>query len=140
MRFLVIVKASKASEAGELPSTEMLTEMGKFNEELVRAGVMLAGEGLHDSSKGVRVRFNGKNREVIPGPFANTKELVAGVWIWKCASRDEAVEWIKRAPFLDGDEIEIRQIFEAADFGENFTPELREQEKQLGKKIAEYSN
>jgi len=137
---MVIVKASKASEAGELPSTEMLTAMGKFNEELVKAGIMLAGEGLQDSSRGARVRWEGKNRVVTHGPFPNPKELVAGYWIWKCASLDEAIEWIKRAPFLEGDEIEIRQIFEAEDFGENFTPELREQEAQLGKQIASYSN
>src|SRR5262245_28160261 len=139
MRFMVIVKANKASEAGELPSTEMLEAMGNYNEELVKAGIMLAGEGLRDTSKGVRVRFSGKDREVTKGPFPFTKELIAGYWIWKCKSLEEATDWIKRAPFLEGDEIEIRQIFEAEDFGENFTPELREQEKELAGKIAEYA-
>jgi hypothetical protein len=139
MKFMVIVKANKDSEAGVLPSTEMLAEMGKFNEELVKAGVMLVGEGLQDSSKGARVKFSGKNRTVSHGPFSLTTDLVAGYWVWKCSSLDEAVEWLKRAPFQDG-EVEIRQIFEAADFGENFTPELREQESRLGKKIGEYAN
>ena len=130
---MVIVKASKDSEAGVLPSKELLTEMGKFNEELIKAGVMLAGEGLQASSKGARVKFSGKNRTVIDGPFAETKELVAGFWIWKCKSLQEAIEWVKRCPnpHNDGGEIEIRQIFEAEDFGENFTPELREQEGRL---------
>jgi len=132
MRVMVIVKASQASEAGELPSTEMLAAMGKFNEELVKAGIMLAGEGLHDSSKGKRIRFNGDKRTVIDGPFAETKELIAGFWLWQVRSMDEAVEWLKRAPFEDGDEVEIRRVFEAEDFGENLTPELREQERRVG--------
>jgi hypothetical protein len=132
MRVMVIVKASPASEAGELPSTEMLAAMGKFNEELVKAGIMLAGEGLHDSSKGKRIRFNGDKRTVIDGPFAETKELIAGFWLWQVRSMDEAVEWLKRAPFEDGDEVEIRRVFEAEDFGENLTPELREQERRVG--------
>jgi hypothetical protein len=132
MRVMVIVKASKESEAGVLPSTEMLTAMGKYNEELAKAGIMLAGEGLADSSKGKRVRFEGKKRTVIDGPFAETKELIAGFWLWQVRSMDEAVEWLKRAPFEEGDEVEIRQVFEAEDFGENFTPELREQEQKIG--------
>jgi hypothetical protein len=133
MRFMVIVKATKDSEAGKLPSTELLTAMGKFNEKLVKAGVMLAGEGLHPSSKGVRVRFDGKKRTVTDGPFAQTKELAAGFWIWKCKSLQEAIEWVKRCPnpHNEGGELEIRQIFEAEDFGENLTPELREQEDRL---------
>ena len=131
MRVMVIVKASRESEAGELPSTEMLAAMGKFNEELVRAGVMLAGEGLQDSSKGKRVRFSGDKRTVIDGPFAETKELIAGFWLWQVRSMDEAVEWLKRAPFEDGAEVEIRRVFEAEDFGDNMTPELIEQEKRL---------
>ena len=131
MRFMVIVKASKESEAGVLPSRELLTEMGKFNEELTKAGVMLAGEGLQPSSKGARVRFSGKQRTVIDGPFAETKELVAGFWLWQCKSKDEAIEWLKRAPFDGGTEVEIRQVFEAEDFGAALTPELREQEERL---------
>ena len=131
MRVLVIVKASKESEAGQLPSTEELAAMGKFNEELVKAGVMLAGEGIQPSSKGKRIRFDGGKRTVIDGPFAETKELVAGFWIWQVRSMDEAVEWIKRAPFGAGAEIEIRPVFESEDFGENFTPELRAQEERL---------
>ena len=127
MRFMVIVKASKESEAGVLPSKEILTEMGKFNEELAKAGVLLAGEGLQASSKGARVKFSGGKRTVIDGPFAETKELVAGFWLWKCKSRQEAIEWLKRAPF-DETEVEIRQVFEAEDFGAEFTPELRNQE------------
>jgi hypothetical protein len=124
MRFMVIVKASKDSEAGRLPTEKELTEMGKFNEELINAGVMLAGEGLQASSKGARVRFdkNGK-KTVIDGPFAETKELVAGFWLWQVKSKEEAIEWLKRAPFGDGAEVEIRQVFEATDFGENFPPE-----------------
>ena len=138
MRFMVIVKATKETEAGEMPSTEMLTAMGRFNEEMVKAGVMQAGEGLHPSAKGARVRFSGKNRTVIDGPFAETKELVAGFWIWRCASLQEAIDWVKRCPNpMPGDsEIEIRQIFEAEDFGEAFTPELREQEERLRGEIA----
>jgi hypothetical protein len=127
MRFMVIVKANKDSEAGILPTKEILTEMGKFNQELVKAGVMLAGEGLQASSKGTRVRFSGDKRTVIDGPFAETKELVAGFWIWKVKSKDEAIQWLKRAPFRDG-EVEIRQIFEMEDFGDAATPELKQQE------------
>ena len=127
MRFMVIVKANKDSEAGILPSTEILTAMGKFNEELVKAGVMLAGEGLHPSSKGVRVRFSGGKHTVIDGPFTETKELVAGFWLWQVKSKQEAIEWLKRAPFGGGTEIEIRQVFEADDFGAQLTPELRAQ-------------
>jgi len=128
---MVIVKASKESEAGVLPSSEILAEMGKFNEELVKAGVMLAGEGLQASSKGARVRFEGKKRTVIDGPFAETKELIAGFWLWQVKSKEEAIEWLKRAPFDGGTEVEIRQVFEAADFGPELTPELREQEERL---------
>ncbi len=127
MRFMVIVKANKDSEAGILPSTEILTAMGKFNEELVKAGVMLAGEGLHPSSKGVRVRFSGGKHTVIDGPFAETKELIAGFWLWQVKSKHEAIEWLKRAPFGGGTEVEIRQVFEADDFGPQLTPELRAQ-------------
>ncbi|HTH68805.1 MAG TPA: YciI family protein [Rhodanobacter sp.] len=136
MRFMVIVKATPDSEAGVMPSKQLLTEMGKFNEELVKAGIMLAGEGLHPSSKGVRVRFSGNRRTVIDGPFAETKELIAGFWLWQVQSLEEAVEWLKRAPF-DGDtEIEVRQVFEADDFGAEFTPELREQEERLRAQVA----
>ena len=131
MRVMVLIKASKDSEAGVMPSQELLTEMGKFNEELVKAGVMLAGEGLHPSSRGARVRFAGGKRTVIDGPFAETKELVAGFWLWQCKSRDEAIEWLKRAPFDGGTEVEIRQVFEPDDFGPALTPELREQEERL---------
>jgi hypothetical protein len=132
-RFMVMVKATESSEAGVMPSTEMLTAMGAYNEELVKAGVMLAGEGLHPSSKGVRVRFSGDKRSVIDGPFAETKELVAGFWIFEVKSLEEAVEWVKRCPnpMPEESEIEIRQIFEADDFGEALTPELREQEARL---------
>ena len=136
MRFMVMVKATPDSEAGVMPSKQLLTEMGKFNEELVKAGIMLAGEGLHPSSKGVRVRFSGNRRTVIDGPFAETKELIAGFWLWQVQSLEEAVEWLKRAPF-DGDtEIEVRQVFEADDFGAEFTPELREQEERLRAQVA----
>ena len=131
MRFMVIVKASKDSEGGVMPSTELLTEMGKFNEKLVKAGVMLAGEGLHPTSKAKRVRFDGKKRAVIDGPFAETKELVAGYWLWKVKSIDDAVEWLKQAPFDGGTEVEIRPLFEAEDFGPALTPELRQQEERL---------
>jgi hypothetical protein len=133
MRFMVIVKANNDSEAGVLPSQQLLTEMGKYNEELVKAGVLLAGEGLHPSSKGVRVKFSGDNRTVIDGPFTETKELVAGFWLIQVKSRDDAIEWVKRVPNPDGteSEIEIRQVFEADDFGAEFTPELREQEERL---------
>ncbi|MDQ3675165.1 MAG: YciI family protein [Gemmatimonadota bacterium] len=131
MRFIVLVKADKDSERGVMPTTEQLAEMGKYNEELVKAGVMLAGEGLHASSKGTRVRFSGKKRTVIDGPFAETKELVAGFWIWQVKSKEEAIEWLKRAPFDGGAEVEIRQIFEADDFGAEYTPELRQQDDRL---------
>ena len=131
MRFMVIVKGDKDSEAGKLPSTGELEAMGKYNEELVKAGVMLAGEGLHPSSRGARVRFEGKKRTVIDGPFAESKELVAGFWLWQCKSKDEALEWLKRAPFDGGTEIELRQVFENDDFCEVLTPELREQEDRL---------
>ena len=130
MRFMVLVKANKDSEAGVMPTEKMLTDMGNFNEELVKAGVMLEGEGLHPSSKGVRVKFSGGKTSVIDGPFAETKELVAGYWLWQVKSKDEAIEWLKRAPFEDT-EVEIRQVFEAEDFGAEFTPELREQEERL---------
>ena len=135
MRFIVLVKANKDSEAGVMPKEHELAEMGKFNEELVKAGVMLAGEGLHPSSKGVRVRFSGKKRTVIDGPFSETKELVAGFWIWQVKSKEEAVEWLKRAPFDGGAEIELRQIFEAEDFGAEYTPELRAQEERLREQV-----
>lgn len=133
MRFMVMVKATRDSEAGVLPSQQLLTEMGKYNEELVKAGVMLAGEGLQPSSKGARVRFSGSKRTVIDGPFAETKELVAGFWLFQVKSKEEAIEWVKRCPNpMPGEsEIEIRQVFEPEDFGENFTPELREQEERL---------
>ena len=137
MRFMVIVKANNETEAGELPSEEMLTVMGKYNEELVNAGVMLAGEGLHASSKGLRMRFDGKKRTIIDGPFAETKELIAGFWLWQVRSRDEAVEWLKRAPFDGGTEIELRQVFDAEDFGAEYTPELQERDRQLAAKMAE---
>jgi hypothetical protein len=131
MRVMVIVKASKESEAGEMPTQALLSEMGKYNEELVKAGVMVAGEGLHPTSKGKRVRFSGKERTVIDGPFAETKELIAGFWLWKVRSMEEAVEWLKRAPFDGGAELEIRPVFETEDFGDAMTPELREQEERL---------
>ena len=135
MRFMVIVKANKDSEAGVMPSEELLTEMGKFNEELVKAGVMLAGEGLHATSKGARVKFEKGRQTVIDGPFAETKELIAGFWLWQVKSKEEAIEWLKRAPF-EGTEVEIRQVFEAEDFGAEFTPELREQEERLRAQVA----
>src|SRR5262245_51548881 len=135
MRFMVLVKADKNSEAGIMPSQELLTAMGKFNEELVKAGIMLAGEGLAPSSKGVRVKFSRKNTSVIDGPFTETKELVAGFWIWKCKSLQEAINWLKRAPFEDT-AVEIRQIFEFEDFGPELTPELREQETRLRQEVA----
>jgi hypothetical protein len=135
MRFMVIVKADKDSEAGVLPDKKMLTEMGKFNEELAKAGVMLAGEGLQPSSKGARVRFSGGKPTVVDGPFAETKELVAGFWLWQVKSKAEAIEWLKRAPF-DRGEVEIRQVFEAEDFGAEFTPELREQEERIRAKVS----
>ena len=139
MRFIVMVKATKDSEAGVMPSTQLLADMTKFNEELVKAGIMLAGEGLHPSSKGVRVRFNGDKRTVVDGPFAETKELVAGFWLWQVKSKEEAIEWVKRCPnpHAGESEIEIRQVFEAADFGPALTPELREAEERLRARVAE---
>jgi hypothetical protein len=140
MRFMVIVKADKDSEAGILPSKELLEAMGKYNEELVKAGVMLAAEGLHPSSKGARVKFSGTKRSVIDGPFAETKELVAGFWLWQCKSKEEAIEWAKRCPNpmpSTGGELEIRQVFEAEEFGDEFTPELREQERRIAEQAAE---
>jgi len=135
---MVMVKATADSEAGTMPTTEQLAEMGRFNEELVKAGVMLAGEGLHPSSKGARVRFSGKTRTVVDGPFAETKELVAGFWLWQVGSMEEAIEWVRRCPnpMLTDSEIEIRPLFGAEDFGEAYTPELREQEEQLRRQIA----
>lgn len=135
MRFMVIVKANKETEAGVLPTEKELSEMTKFNEELVKAGVMLAGEGLHPSSNGARVRFNGSQRTVIDGPFTESKELIAGFWLWQVHSRQEAIEWLKKAPFDGGTEVEIRQVFEADDFGENLTPELRQKEEELRKRV-----
>ena len=139
MRVMVIVKADKSSEAGIMPDEKLLTAMGNYNEELVNAGIMLAGEGLQPSSKGKRVRFSGESRTVVDGPFAETKELIAGFWIWKVKSMEEAVEWVKRCPnpMLGDSEIEIRQIFEAEDFGDEFTPELRAQEERLREKAAQ---
>src|SRR5438128_3738498 len=133
MRFMVMVRATKDSEAGVMPDEKLLADMGNFNEELVKAGIMLAGEGLHPSSKGARVRFSGNQRTVIDGPFAETKELIAGYWLWQCKSKEEAIEWVKRCPNpMPGEsEIEIRQVFEAEDFGAEFTDELREQERQV---------
>jgi hypothetical protein len=135
MRVMVIVKATKDSEAGQMPSQKVLADMGKYNEELVKAGVMQAGEGLHPSSKGKRVRFSGSQRTVIDGPFAETKELIAGFWLWTVKSMDEAIEWLKRAPFDGGTEIEVRPIFESEDFGKELTPELRAQEERLRAQI-----
>ena len=136
MQVMVLVKASKESEAGVLPSRELLTEMGKFNEELAKTGVLVAGEGLHPSSKGKRVRFSRGARTVIDDPFAETKELIAGFWLWEVKSLEDAVEWLKRAPFEET-EVEIRPLFEAADFGDNFTPELQEQEERIRAQAAE---
>ena len=135
MRVMVIVKGDKNSEAGILPKTELFAEMGKFNEQLAKAGVMLAGEGLQPTSKGKRVKFSGATRTVIDGPFTESKELIAGFWLWQVRSMEEAVEWLKRAPFDGGTEIEIRQVFEAEDFGAEFTPELREQEERIRQQI-----
>jgi hypothetical protein len=135
MRVMVIVKADKDSEAGVMPTEKLLTEMGQYNEKLVKAGIMLAGEGLHPSKKGKRIKFSGTTRTVIDGPFTETKELVAGFWLWQVRSMDEAVEWLKRAPFDGGTEIEIRPIFEAQDFGSELTPELRAQEERLRAEI-----
>ena len=139
MRFMILVKADANSEAGVMPQEDMLAAMGRFNEELVNAGVMQAGEGLHPSSRGARVRFAGKDRQVVNGPFAETQELIAGFWIWKCASSQEAIDWVKRCPnpMLGESEIEIRQIFEAEDFGAELTPELRAQEEQLRTRVEE---
>ena len=136
MRFMVIVKASEESEAGEMPSTELLTEIAKYNEALVKAGIIEAGEGLHPSSNGIRVEFSGKQRTVIEGPFPETEQLVAGFWLWKANSKQEAIDWLKRAPFDGGTEIELRQIFEADDFGEEFTPELRQREDRLRAEVS----
>jgi hypothetical protein len=136
MRFMVIVKASKDSEAGVMPDEQLLAGMGKYNEELVKAGVLLAGEGLHPSSKGARIRFSGATRTVVDGPFAETKELIAGFWLIQVQSKEEAIEWFKRCPMEDGAELEIRQVFEADDFGAEFTPELREQEERMRAEIA----
>lgn len=138
MRFMVIVKATADSEAGVMPSEQLLADMGRFNEELVQAGVMQAGEGLHPSAKGARVRFSGQDRTVVDGPFAETKELVAGFWLWQCASLQEAIDWARRCPNpMPGEsELEIRQVFDAADFGEAFTPELRAQEDRLREQVA----
>ncbi len=139
MRFLVLIKANKDSEAGVLPDEALLTEMGTFNEELVNAGIMLAGEGLHPSSKGARVRFSGGKTTVVDGPFAEVKELIAGYWLWQVRSKEEAIEWVRRIPNPEGrdGEVEIRQVFEESDFGPEFTPELREQEERLRAKVAE---
>ena len=142
MRFIVMVKATQESESGVMPSEKLLADMGRFNEELVKAGIMLAGEGLHPSSKGARVKFSGGKRTVIDGPFAETKELVAGFWLWQCKSMEEAIEWVKRCPnpFEHGEsEIEIRRVFEAEDFGAEFTPELREAEERQRARAAENS-
>jgi hypothetical protein len=139
MRFMIIVKASKNSEAGMMPSEQLLTEMGAYNEELAKAGILLAGEGLHPSAKGARVEFSGRERTVVDGPFAETKELIAGFWLWQVKSKEEAIEWVKRCPnpHEDDGEIEIRQVFEAGDFGAEFTPELREQEDRLRAQLAD---
>jgi hypothetical protein len=141
MKVMVMVKATKESEAGVMPSEQMMAEMGDFNEQLVQAGVMLAGEGLHPSSKGARIRFSGKNRSVVDGPFAETKELVAGFWIWQVQSMEEAIEWVKKCPnpMPEDSEIEIRPIFGPEDFGEAMTPELREQEERMSAQIESYA-
>ena len=138
MRFMILIKADRHSETGKMPSEQLLAEMGRFNEELVKAGVMQAGEGLHPSSRGARVLFSGPDRKVVNGPFHNVGELVAGFWIWKCASLQEAIAWVKRCPNpMPGEsQVEIRQVFEAEDFGESFTPELREQEERLRTQLA----
>ena len=136
---MILIKANKTTEAGVLPDEKLLTEMGKFNEELAKAGVMLAGDGLHPSSKGARVKFSGGKRIVTDGPFAETKELIAGFWLWQVKSKEEAIEWLKRAPFEDT-EVEIRQLFEAEDFGDEFTPELREQEERVRAQVAAKKN
>jgi hypothetical protein len=136
MRFMVLVPGSPETEAGVMPSTEELQEMTKYNEELVKAGVMLAGDGLHPTAKGAKVRFEGGKRTVIDGPFTEAKELIAGYWVWECASRDEAIEWLKRAPFDGGTEVELRQVFEADDFGDQLTPELRETQDRMREQIS----
>ncbi len=140
MKVIVLVKANADSEAGVMPSTELLSSMTKYNEDLVKAGIMLAGEGLHPTSQGKRVRFEGAKKTVIDGPFAETKELVAGFWIWQVSSMDEAVEWLKRAPFDGGTEIELRPVFEAEDFGKELTPELRAREENLRKQVEHKSS
>ena len=139
MRFMVIVKASKESEAGILPDEKILTAMGKYNEELMKAGVILAGEGLHASSKGARVKFSGKDRIVTDGPFPETKELIAGFWLWKVNSKQEAIEWLKRAPFDGGTEVEIRQVFEPEDFDPALTPEVREQKERMRAQLDQHT-
>jgi hypothetical protein len=141
MRFMILIKANKDTEAGVMPSEQLLTDMGKFNEQLVKAGIMQAGEGLHPSSKGARIKFSGDKRTVVDGPFAETKELIAGFWIWKCKSKQEAIDWVKRCPNPTGAEaeIEIRQVFDAQDFGKEFTPELRAQEDRLRTEIEKQS-
>jgi hypothetical protein len=139
MRFMILVKADKKSEAGVLPDEKLLTEMTKFNEQLVKAGVMLEGEGLHPTSKGARVRFSGSQRTVIDGPFGEAKDLIAGFWLWQVKSKQEAIEWLKRAPF-DEAEVEIRQVFEAEDFGPALTPELREKEKRLSEQMEKHAS
>lgn len=136
MRFMVIVPASPESERGEMPGTDLLEAMTRYNEELVKAGVMLSGDGLHPTSRGARVRFEGSARTVVDGPFTESKELIAGFWIWECGSREEAIEWLKRAPFDGGTQIELRQVFELDDFGEQLTPELREANERLGEQTA----
>lgn len=140
MRVMVIVKANQETESGQMPSEKELTEMGQYNEELVRAGIMLAGDGLHPSVRGKRIRFSAKEKTVIDGPFAETKELIAGFWIWQVKSMDEALQWLKRAPFGPGNEVEIRPIFESEDFGKEFTPELRAQEERLRQEIASHQH
>lgn len=139
MRFMVVVKADKNSEAGLMPDAKILAAMTDYNEQLVKAGVMLAGEGLHPSSKGARVKFSGKDRTVTDGPFAETKELIAGFWLWQVKSKEEAIEWLKRAPFDGGTEVELRQVFESEEFGDEFSPELREKEAKLRKEIGKKS-
>ena len=140
MRFMVLVKADRNTEAGVMPDEKLLTAMTRYNEALVEAGVMLAGEGLHPTSRGVRVRFSGEERTVIDGPFAETKELVAGYWLWQCDSMDDAIRWLKRAPFDGGTEIELRQVFEAEDFGAELTPELQEREGRMRERVAARSS
>jgi hypothetical protein len=138
MRFMVLVKSDKNTEAGVLPDEKILTAMGKYNEELMKTGVLLAGEGLHPSSKGARVKFSGEKRTVTDGPFTEAKELIAGFWLWQVKSKEEAIEWLKRAPFDGGTEVEIRQVFEASDFGPEFTPELKEQEERMRAHIEKF--